>query len=355
MEEATKEPNDKRELMVQVWYPSEKTDNLKKAPYIKNVPEVTKGLEESDGIPSVLFSHLKYVKSNSWLNTKISAKQQKYPLLIFSHGFGNFRNINTFEVEELASQGYIVVGIDHTYDAAATVFSDGRVALYNSDNKKMISEDFEKMDSHNKIWVEDVQFVLDKIEEINKKDPLNYFTGRIDLDKIGIFGHSYGGATAGQIIMQDSRIKAGINMDGAFMGAPIPQKGLGKPFLVMDSEDTLNSYKGKDDIFIKNGISGDLLKKYKDFFAKMYIKRNNAISNGGYSLLINNTQHISYTDLSLFTPLLSIGYNPHDVHKIINDFTLTFFNKYLLGDSSASLENTANNYKNIEFTQTKND
>ncbi len=87
----------------------------------------------------------------------------------------------------------------------------------------------------------------------------------------------------------------------------------------------------------------------------MYIKRNNAISNGGYSLLINNTQHISYTDLSLFTPLLSIGYNPHDVHKIINDFTLTFFNKYLLGDSSASLENTANNYKNIEFTQTKND
>lgn len=353
MEEATKEPNDKRELMVQVWYPSEKTDNLKKAPYIKEVSEVAKGLERQIGIPSLLLSHLKYVKSNSYLNGKLSAKQQKFPLLIFSHGFGSNRNINTFEVEELASHGYIVVGIDHTYDAAATVFSNGRVALYNSDNKKMITEDVEKMDGHNEIWVKDVQFVLNKIEEINKKDPLNHFTGRIDLDKIGMFGHSYGGATAGQIVMRDSRVKAGINMDGAFAGSPISEKGIGKPFMMMDSENTLNTYKGDYTSLNKSGIKGDLRKKYEDYFAKMYIKRNNAIANGGYSLLINNTQHLSYTDSSLIVPLIAIGYNPYDVHRIINDFTLTFFNKYLLGDSSASLEDIAKKYKNIEFKQTK--
>ena len=353
LDEATKDPGDKRELMVQVWYPADKTDNLEKTPYIKDVPEVAKGFEKEIGIPSLLFSHLKYVDSNSYLSAKLSVKKQKYPLLIFSHGFGLTRNINTFEVEELASHGYIVVGIDHTYDAAATVFSNGRVAPYNSDNNKMITEDFEKMDDHNEIWVKDVQFVLNKIEEINKKDPLNNFTGRIDLDKIGMFGHSYGGATAGQIVMRDSRVKAGINMDGAFAGSPFSEKGLGKPFMMMDSENTLITYKGDYTSLNKSGIKGDLRKKYEDYFAKMYIKRNNAIANGGYSLLINNTQHLSYTDLSLFTPVIAIGYNPYDVHRIINDFTLTFFNKYLLGDSSASLENTAKKYKNIVFTQTK--
>ena len=353
LEEATKDPGDKRELMVQVWYPAEKTENVKRAPYIKDVPEIAKGFEKEIGIPYLLFSHLKYVNSNSYLSAKLSVKKQKYPLLIFSHGFGLTRNINTFEVEELASQGYIVVGIDHTYDAAATVFSNGGVALYNSDNKKMTTEDFEKMEGHNEIWVKDVQFVLNKIEEINKKDPLNYFTGRIDLDKIGMFGHSYGGATAGQIVMRDSRVKAGINMDGAFAGSPISEKGIGKPFMVMDSENTLNNYKGDYTTLNKSGIKGDLRKKYEDYFAKMYIKRNNAIANGGYSLLINNTQHLSYTDLSLFTPVIAIGYNPHDVHRIINDFTLTFFNKYLLGDSSASLEDTAKKYKNIELAKSQ--
>ncbi|EPR11977.1 alpha/beta hydrolase family protein [Ruminiclostridium papyrosolvens] len=353
LEAATKDPGDKRELMVQVWYPAEKTENMKRAPYIKELLEVAKGFEKQTGLPSLLFSHLKYVKSNSYLSAKLSVKQQKYPLLIFSHGFGATRNINTFEVEELASHGYIVVGIDHTYDAAATVFSNGRVALYNGDNKKMITEDFEKMDGHNEIWVKDVQFVLDKIEEINKKDPLNIFTGKIDLDKIGMFGHSYGGATAGQIVMRDSRVKAGINMDGAFVGSPISEKGLGKPFMIMDAEMTMNTYKGDYTTLDKGGIKADLRKKYEDYFAKMYIKRNNAIANEGYSLLINNTQHLSYTDLSLFTPVIAIGYNPHDVHRIINDFTLTFFSKYLLEDSSASLENTAKKYKNIVFTQTK--
>ncbi|AEY66833.1 isoform II [Clostridium sp. BNL1100] len=353
LEEATKDPDDKRELMVQVWYPAENSDNMKRAPYIKDFSEISKGIEKSNGIPSVLFSHLKYVESNSYSNAKLSGKQQKYPLLIFSHGFGLFRNANTFQVEELASQGYIVVGIDHTYDAMATVFSNGRVAQYSNDNVKMLNEDIEKMDGHNEIWVKDVQFVLDKIEEINKKDPLDHFSGRIDLDKVGMFGHSYGGATAGQIVMRDSRVKAGINMDGAFAGSPFSEKSLGKPFMVMDAEASMDSTQNYDEYLSKMGIDGDLRESYKAYKEKMYNQRNNAISNGGYSLLINKTNHFSYTDLSLYTPLLSIGYKPHSVHKIINDFTLNFFNKYLLEDSSASLEDTAKKYKNIEFTQTK--
>jgi predicted dienelactone hydrolase len=59
------------------------------------------------------------------LNVHVSPEKSNYPVLIFSHGLTGFRNQNTFEVEELASHGYIIVGIDHTYDAAATIFTDG--------------------------------------------------------------------------------------------------------------------------------------------------------------------------------------------------------------------------------------
>ncbi|ACL76569.1 alpha/beta hydrolase family protein [Ruminiclostridium cellulolyticum] len=358
LEEATKDPSDKRELMVQVWYPAEKTDNLKRAPYIKDLSAILKGGEKTVPLVSFLLSHLKYVKSNSYTDAKLSGKQEKYPLLIFSHGYGAFRNANTFEVEELASQGYIVVGIDHTYDAAATVFSDGRVAELNQDTQKMFySGSVDAMDKHNEIWVKDVEFVLDTVEKINKKDPLNHFTGKIDLDKIGMFGHSYGGATTAQVLMRDPRVKAGINMDGYLYGSSIPDTGVSKPFMMMDADDSMKMFLDKDylDKSLKRyGITGDLRKRYEKSSIKYGKIRSNAIANGGYSMLIKNTDHTSFSDMYLLSPLAKIGReNPRTVFKIINDFTLTFFNKYLLGDSSASLEDTAKKYKNIEFTQTK--
>ncbi len=358
LEETTKDSDDKRELMVQVWYPTESTDNLKRELLTKDAREVMKGFQKQYAVPSFLFTHLKYVKSNSYSNAKLSGKQQKYPLVIFSHGFGLFRGQNIFEVEELASHGYIVVGIDHAYDAAATVFSNGRVAQFSHSKDEILNGEFlDYMDSHNEVWVKDVQFVLDKIEEINKKDPENNFTGRIDLDKIGMFGHSYGGATAAQILMCDSRVKAGINMDGAFAGKPIPANGLGKPFMLMDAEMSLKTYKGDNSDFEKvRGMTDDLRKKYIDYYSKMYIKRNEAISNGGYSLLIHDTSHLSYTGLSLLFPVINISLeSPGNVYKIVNDFTLTFFNKYLLGDTSASLENTAHKYNNVELAGDKSE
>jgi hypothetical protein len=103
----------------------------------------------------------------------------------------------------------------------------------------------------------------------------------------------------------------------------------------------------------KSGIPGDLLKRYEKSTIKYAKKRSNAIANGGYSMLIKNTDHTSYEDVYLFSPLLKMGNeNPRTVFKIVNDFTLTFFNKYLKGDASASLENTAKKYKNVEFAQT---
>lgn len=118
----------KRELMVQVWYPAENTENLKKAPYTKDAPEIIRGLEKYYFIKPFLLRKLKDVQTHSFINAQLSSKSVKYPVLIFSHGMVGSRNQNTFQAEELASHGYIVVAVDHPYYAAATVFSDGRVA-----------------------------------------------------------------------------------------------------------------------------------------------------------------------------------------------------------------------------------
>ncbi|MDR4210681.1 carboxylic ester hydrolase, partial [Bacillus thuringiensis] len=92
-----------------------------------------------------------------------------------------------------------------TLDAAATVFPGGRAA----DVQPIDLTDEE--DSHIKLWEENVVLVLKQIEKVNPNDKTGFFTGRMDTSRIGMFGHSEGGATAVQILAIDSRVKEAIN------------------------------------------------------------------------------------------------------------------------------------------------
>ena len=120
-----------------------------------------------------------------------------------------------------------------------TVFPDGRTAFVQSINLT----DFAERDCHIKLWKEDVVFVLNQIEKLNQSDKDNRFTGRMDTSRIGMFGHSYGGATAAQVLVEDSRVKATINMDGTLYGENVPKSRVGKPFLIMNAETSDDSTK----------------------------------------------------------------------------------------------------------------
>lgn len=322
----TKDPNDKRELMVQVWYPAKEKGKMNRAPYINNSHEIAKGLEKSLSIPAFAFNHLGLVKSNSFMEAQLSDSEKRYPVLIFSHGLSGFRNQNTFQVEELASRGYIVIGIDHTYDSAATVFPDGRTALVQSLNLINLAE----RDRHIKLWKEDVVFVLNQIEKLNQNDKDNRFTGRIDTSKIGMFGHSYGGATAAQVLMEDSRVKAAIDMDGTLYGEMVSKSGIGKPFLIMNAE-------------ISDDSSEDILEEKT--------RSNHALTGGGMSMVIPHTDHTSFTDFHLFSHLLrSPGEDPRYVHRIINEFSLAFFDRYVKGgEEGSALEKLSSKYPEVKF------
>ncbi|MGZ7148831.1 alpha/beta hydrolase family protein [Bacillus sp. BC08] len=321
-----KDLNDQRELMVQVWYPAKEKGAMTRAPYIHNSGEISNGLEKSLSIPAFAFHHLGLVKSNAFMEAQLSDLEEHYPVLIFSHGLSGFRNQNTFEVEELASRGYIVIGIDHTYDAAATVFPDGRTAIVQSINLT----NFADRDRHIKLWKEDVVFVLNQIEKLNQSDKDGRFTGRIDTSRIGMFGHSYGGATAAQVLVEDSRVKAAINMDGTLYGENVPKSGVGKPFLIMNAE-----------------ISDDSTED----FLEGKVRSDQALTGGGMSMVIPHTDHTSFTDFHLFSPLLrSSSEDPRYVHRIINEFSLAFFDKYVKQvDDGFTLEKLAIKYPEVKF------
>ncbi|OJD69802.1 carboxylic ester hydrolase [Bacillus sp. N35-10-4] len=323
-----KELNDRRELMVQIWYPAKEKGKMNHAPYIHNSDEIAKGLEKSLSIPAFVFHHLSLVKSNAFMEAQLSDSEKRYPVLIFSHGLSGFRNQNTFEVEELASQGYIVVGIDHTYDAAATVFPDNRTAFVQSINLT----DFAERDRHIELWKEDVVFVLNQIEKLNQSDKDNRFTGRIDTSRIGMFGHSYGGATAVQVLVEDSRVKAAIDMDGTLYGANVPKSGVGKPFLIMNAELSDSDDSAED--FLEGKVRSD-----------------HALAGGGMSMVIPHTNHTSFTDFHLFSPLLrSSDEDPRYVHRIINEFSLAFFDRYVKQvDDGTALEKLDSKYPEVKF------
>jgi Platelet-activating factor acetylhydrolase, isoform II len=122
----TSKVDDKREIILQVWYPTNNHTNKNFAPYIENSNTVTETLAELFGYPAFFFANLKYVKSNAVQNVAISDDSEKYPVLIYLTGVNGSRHFSNFQIEELVSQGYIVAGIDNPGAVAAACFPDGR-------------------------------------------------------------------------------------------------------------------------------------------------------------------------------------------------------------------------------------
>lgn len=318
--------NIKRKLAIQVWYPANKNEKGELVPYLSNIHPIASGLNKALKMPPFLFQQLSLVKAHSMDNLHISSDKPNYPVLIFSHGLTGFRNQNTFEVEELASHGYIVVGIDHTYDAAATIFEDGSSAEIRFKNLS----GFEVLDSHISIWEKDVSFVLNQLKKMNKKDKKHLLTNRLNLDQIGMFGHSYGGATAVQMLMKDNRIKAAVNMDGTLYGDKVKKQGIKKPLMIFNGEKSIDykSYKKtlkQADTKLKKPLS-----YYENNWKETTERRENAVANGGISIEIPHTSHMSFTDFPLFSPFFANkGEDPRHVHNVINAYTLNFFDAHL--------------------------
>jgi dienelactone hydrolase len=149
-------------------------------------------------------------------------------IVMFSPGLGNSRLFYATFAQGLASEGYVVVSVDHPYDASIVELSDGRVIMGN------ISDSSEDVLRALNVRVADTHFVVNKLATGNHVS-IPGLHQALDTSCVGFLGHSLGGATAATAMVVDDRFVGGVNMDGAFHGTDV-LRGVSKPFLIMGRE-----------------------------------------------------------------------------------------------------------------------
>jgi dienelactone hydrolase len=229
-------PGTKSELLVWIWYPSASGQSVAMDDYLPD--QMRAAAKPNGGLLRLLTRDLAKVHTHSTRNSDVSLQQRSYPVVIMRAGASlEVWNYSTL-AEDLASHGYVVVGFDAPYRTYSLVFPDGRVMRRTPENDPELCEDQEQAQQArcvNKVltaWTADIAFVLDQLERLNVSDPTGKFTGRLDMTRVGVFGHSFGGAQAAQFCSLDSRCKAGIDVDGSLHGSVI-QAGIPKPFMFL--------------------------------------------------------------------------------------------------------------------------
>src|SRR5947209_2624130 len=228
-------PPTRRELLAWIWYPSTAGESAANEDYLP--ARIRAAVERGRGplISKFLTRDLSKVHVHSIRNAAVSPQQQSFPVVIMRAGASaEVANYSTI-AEDLASHGYVVVGFDAPYRTLVVAFPDGRVITRTPENNPELGSRQEQVRRANKLlaaWTADIGFVLDQLDRLNTSDASGRFTGRLDMKRVGVFGHSFGGAQAAQFCSADSRCKAGIDVDGALFGSVI-EAGIHKPFMFL--------------------------------------------------------------------------------------------------------------------------
>ncbi|RFU34916.1 hypothetical protein B7463_g1373, partial [Scytalidium lignicola] len=152
-------------------------------------------------------------------------KQPSYPPILFSPALDTSRLLYSAIAQQISSAGYVVVTIDHPYDADIVTFPDNRTVL--AGNISTDAQILLDVDTRAK----DISFVLNELTENE-----NIVTScGLEKGKVGLFGHSLGGAAVATTMLRDHRFAGGINMDGTFWG-PVISSGLTRPFMLFAHE-----------------------------------------------------------------------------------------------------------------------
>ena len=238
---------------------------------------------------------------------------------MLSPGFTNSRSTLTALAEDLASHGYVVAGIDHTYESYATAFPDGRVTT-------CLAREAPRRDRKEEVAAgraADVCFVLD---ELTGAHPAWPGAGLIDPSRMAMAGHA-GGAAAIAAMLADSRIRAGIDMDGS-TAAPIPDEGLARPFLFLGKQSNYTPGSGGAVTTLRDWklLRGAVITWERDWKLLTGWKR---------WLVVAGAVHASFTDLALLADQTGIdtgaGLSGARSLDITRAYVRAFFDQHLRG------------------------
>jgi predicted dienelactone hydrolase len=338
-----------QKIAVQVWYPASNTGGKRLTRWMDS-RKMASLFADMDKLPDI-FGQLCLVKSSSYWDAELSTEKDSYPVVLFSCGLGMFVGQNTIQMEELASRGYVVFSVSHPHANFASEYSDGSIVPFDPNYLDTLSKDSataiqtvqEQFDDQNspafqralirnckvsdqeaRVWSGDMIFIANQIESLNNGSIASNFKGRLNVENLGIFGHSFGGAAAGEASLNDSRFKAFINMDGTPVGDTVDAV-INQPFMVLTTGDDRN-------IKLKAGEGYSANQKN-------YIV-----------VSVNGTQHMNFTDLNNIVPyagkaLGALGsIKPDRQTEIMNTYIVAFFDKYLKGEQQSILDSSSSPY-----------
>jgi predicted dienelactone hydrolase len=355
-------PLDRRELMVRVWYPAQAVADARLVAYMENADVMSPALAQGYSLPlPFIFTHFKLIPTHSVLDAPLSAQKSAYPVVVFSHGRDIYGVANTALMEDLASRGYVVFAIDHTYGATATAFPDGRVvnfvdAVYEAhepDSETAPADEARAIKAYSStdiaeltgviqearrlrpmqaavtryglaIWSADQRFVIGEIEKLQSGQTNSAFAGHLDLSRLGVMGMSFGGSSTVMTCATDQRCKAGVNLDG-FSPELIAMPAVRQPFMYASGGE-------------------------QNFNLALFERG----PNWNYWFKIVTSRHGDYTDLPLVTPLwklagMSGSIAPNRAIAITNTYVAAFFDKHLQGVPAALLDAASGDYPEVRF------
>ncbi|WP_330178974.1 hypothetical protein OHB26_20950 [Nocardia sp. NBC_01503] len=229
------DPSHRRELMVQIWYPADDAGTAPTAPWMLPGTREELGLLLTQS--GVAPGSWALAPSHSRGDAQARTGSGRFPILLNSPGLDDTTGLNTAQAEDLASHGYIVVAINHTHESFAVQFPDGRTersAVPLDSPMNVLSDQLLPT------RVADARFVLDQLTAAASHSDTSpalpqHLADDLDLTKVGMFGHSLGGTTTAQTMHDDSRIAAGVNLDGPILGS-VATDGLDRPLLMFASD-----------------------------------------------------------------------------------------------------------------------
>jgi dienelactone hydrolase len=229
-------PGRTRELMISLTYPARHAGRYPAAPYME--AGAWESFQQDLSLPagSVLVP-----QTAAHEGAPVDWHPGGLPVILYSPPSGGDRSFNTVLVQDLASRGYLVATVDHTYTDDEVEFPDGRVARRvlpeNPTDQQLTAEVAERE--------KDMRFVLDELTALDhganpdaeQRTLPGGLRGAMNLNEVGMLGMSLGGDTAAATMFDDSRIKAGINLDGTLHDGPVVTSGLSRPFMLLSAAD----------------------------------------------------------------------------------------------------------------------
>ena len=303
------------QFMVTCWYPASNREGQSPAPYTGGV--LASNLDYPIYLPRSMVSKL-YTHSmdGAPLATNNSGP---YPVILYAPGGNCHRRDNLIFVEELASHGFIVIGIDHQ-DTPASVYPDGTLVH----GRTIAAPSVEELEAKRLEHLADARLVLDRLQQWQQTNAL--LAGRLDLEHTGAFGFSFGGSTAANLANTDARCRAVANLEGTYFGASLIASGCTKPLLVIRSDTPDPEFAGD------NRLAVFQLSKASAYYFKLRGTRSYSFYENGF--LLSTTEFNALYQTAITTD----GYRAHDLAR---SALVSFFKRHLSGVEDGGLKKLA--------------